>query len=175
MNMKRIALLAAMLLIAISSLTIVSAGWFGLTDAAIRDVNGEKFHVPEEMLEIEHATENGTYGNDTWVEKSFYDPLDDSRNRPYVTITVFSSKTDYNLDANTILGNPNSNSTGTVKLKNNTDYENKTIHSQNGLFQKNNENTSRENYRFIYSHANKYVIINTNNETLLNETFVESS
>ena len=127
------------------------------------------------MLEIEHATENGTSGNDTWVEKSFYDPLDDSRNRPYVTITVFSSKTDYNLDANTILGNPNSNSTGTVKLKNNTDYENKTIHGQNGLFQKNNENTSRENYRFIYSHANKYVIINTNNETLLNETFVESS
>lgn len=184
MNIKKITLCTILLIIAIFSLSMVSAGWFdSWNETPCIDVNGVKFNNSGYDGDI-IKDQNGTFYNYTYQEASFdkihnNDSLFDNRSRTLIQVMVYSGDKDINLGENTILGTPpakgsNFYPTETQHLENGT-FEKKTINGKEGyLLRGHAYDAQKESFEFIYVDGNKYVDITTNNITALNGFFGDS-
>ena len=183
MNIKKITLCTIILIVAIFSLSMVSAGWFDfLNKTPGIDVNGVAFNNSGYDGDIKD--QNGTFYNYTYKKASFdkrhnNDSLFDNRSRTFIQVMVYSSDKDINLGENTILSAPHQKGsnfypTETQHLENGT-FEKKTINGKEGyLLRGHAYDSQNESFEFIYIDGKKYVDITTNNITALNGFFGDS-
>lgn len=164
MDTKRIMLFAAILIIAISSVSVVSASWFDGSKATI-EVNGEDFNVPITMFEVEALEENGTNGE---YDYKFVCYKEDPNGPVCLRIKVFSTENNITLDNDTIMHDPSNirNFEGNIteNVANNENYTHKTIHGKNGIL-----GHDGSSYDFYYINGNRYVHITADNETMIDQ------
>lgn len=154
MNIKRIVLVSIILMIAISSLSIVSAGWFDFSSQTT-EVNGLSFKVPGGFNENTSMSDNES--------KVFYKDNDS------LSINVYSNdlkKMELPSDGQTETIFHGANSmTGTYSSKSSTTYKNATINNQKGVL----GNSSDGDFSFQYTNGTKFVSIVAPDESIINE------